>query len=701
MSICIMRGKNSSYFIYRMLYYNFNIPQDMKRNKSSTQQADLRKQREDKLMQRKEKFEADTEADSMKLLHELKVHKLELEMQNDELIQANQKAETISNKYLAFFDFAPMGYFTLNREGKIIELNYSAAAMIGKDRSVLVNRNFKSFISKDYREIPEDFLKRIFESGSKQSCEVKFIRNNNKSLFLHFEGIVSDTKNLCFVSVADITERKLAEETIQESEEKYRRFFDDALTGDFSMNDKGIIMDCNESFIEIFGFANKHEIIGKSITVLYQDASEFEFIISLLKRDKKFRNFEATRKRKDGELIHIVENKVASFDSQGNITEIKGYIYDITDRKSMEIELRKSEAKFRKILDLLPVGLSIMDKDYKVIDQNEALTHLMKLSKDEIESGIFKNRRYIRPDGSEVKPTDMPSYLTLNEKRNILDQEIGIYTETNELIWANVSTSYIEDIGVIVVTKDVTEQKQVFENLRQSEIRLRELNATKDKFFSIISHDLRGPFNSIIGYSDILGEQIRARDYDGIEEYANYIHDSSWRAMDLLTNLLEWSRSQSGRMEFKPENLQIAELIDATIETLIDASLQKSISIERDFRDNITAFADRAMIKTTLRNLISNAIKFTHPHGRIVISASKILNELLITVSDNGVGIDNNTLEKLFRIGESKSSTGTNKETGTGLGMLLCKEFVEKHGGRIWVESKPGKGSKFYFTLPC
>jgi len=674
----------------------------MKRNNSSTQQSGLLKHKaEDKLMQGKGKFQAVSESDSMKLLHELQVHKLELEVQNDELIQANQKAETILNKYLAFFDFAPMAYFTLNREGKIVELNYSAAAMIGKDRSVLVNRNFKSFFSKDYREIPEDFLKRIFESDIKQTCEVKFIRTNNQSLFLHFEGIISDTKNLCFVSVADITERKLAEENVQESEEKYRRFFDDALTGDFSMNGDGIIMDCNESFIEIFGFANKHEIIGKSITVLYQDASEFEFIISLLKRDKKFRNFEATRKRKDGELIHIVENKVASFDSQGNITEIKGYMYDITDRKSMEIELRKSEAKFRKILDLLPVGLSIIDKDYKVIDQNEALTHLMKLSKDEIEAGKFKNRRYIKPDGSEVKPTDMPSYLTLNEKRNILDQEIGIYTETNELIWANVSTSYIEDIGVIVVTKDITEQKQVFENLRQSEIRLRELNATKDKFFSIISHDLRGPFNSIIGYSDILGEQIRARDYDGIEEYANYIHDSSWRAMDLLTNLLEWSRSQSGRMEFKPENLQIAELIEASIETLIDASRQKSIAIERNFRENITAFADRAMIKTTLRNLISNAIKFTHPHGRIVISASKILNELLITVSDNGVGMDNNTLEKLFRIGESKSSTGTNKETGTGLGMLLCKEFVEKHGGRIWVESKPGKGSKFYFTLPC
>ncbi len=422
----------------------------MKRNNSNTQQADLLKQRaEDKLMLRKEKSEAITETDSLKLLHELQVHKLELEMQNDELIQANEKAETISNKYIAFFDFAPLGYFKINREGKIIELNYSAAAMIGKDRSVLVNRKVKSFITNDYREIIADFFNKIFESGSKQSCESRFTRDNNQSLFLHFEGIITDTENLCFVSVADITE-----------------------------------------------------------------------------------------------------------------------------------------------------------------------------------------------------------------------------------------------------------QKQIFENLKQSEIRLRELNASKDKFFSIISHDLRGPFNSIIGYSEILVEQIHARDYDGVEEYAKYIHNSSWRAMDLLTNLLEWSRSQTGRMEFHPENMQIAELIDATIETLIDASHQKSISIDRDLPDNITVLADRAMIKTTLRNLISNAIKFTQPHGRIVISARKELKAVIVAISDNGLGIDKNTLEKLFRIGEGKSSTGTCKETGTGLGLLLCKEFVEKHGGKIWIESELGKGTSVHFTVP-
>ncbi len=170
--------------------------------------------------------------------------------------------------------------------------------------------------------------------------------------------------------------------------------------------------------------------------------------------------------------------------------------------------------------------------------------------------------------------------------------------------------------------------------------------------------------------------------------------------MDLLMNLMEWSRSQTGRMEFSPQYLDIDVLINDATELLSDVAHQKLIAISRELPQKIKVFADKAMIDTLLRNLISNAIKFTNPGGTIIVSAEQKQDEVMVTVSDNGVGINADAMGKLFRIEESYSTKGTQNEQGTGLGLILCKEFIEKHGGKIWAESEVGKGSKFCFTIP-
>ena len=228
---------------------------------------------------------------------------------------------------------------------------------------------------------------------------------------------------------------------------------------------------------------------------------------------------------------------------------------------------------------------------------------------------------------------------------------------------------------------------------------LQHTNSTKDKFFSIIAHDLKGPFNSILGFSELLSEQIKEKDLDGIENYADVIHKSSQNALSLLTNLLEWSRSQTGRMEFIPEYIELNSLIDENLALLDFQARQKSISIKKSTPKIITLKADKSMLSTILRNLISNAIKFTNINGEIVIKAEKSDNQTIISVKDNGIGLTNEEINKLFKLEESFSNNGTQNEKGTGLGLLLCKEFVDKHEGKIWVESNKGLGSTFYFTL--
>jgi signal transduction histidine kinase len=236
---------------------------------------------------------------------------------------------------------------------------------------------------------------------------------------------------------------------------------------------------------------------------------------------------------------------------------------------------------------------------------------------------------------------------------------------------------------------------------------LQKLNATKDKFFSIIAHDLKSPFNSIIGFSKILIDQVEMQKYDGVARYAGIIHQSSNVAMELLTNLMEWSQSQTGRLEFNPERFNLKDLTGEVELLFIDLASHKSIKIKNDIPDPLIVYADYEMVGTILRNLISNALKFTHPGGEIIVSAKENLSEHIISVTDTGVGIPQERIGRLFRVDESYSTKGTQNEKGTGLGLILCREFVERHGGKIGVESQPKKttdvhstGSVFYFTLP-
>ena len=235
---------------------------------------------------------------------------------------------------------------------------------------------------------------------------------------------------------------------------------------------------------------------------------------------------------------------------------------------------------------------------------------------------------------------------------------------------------------------------------KENEIRLYELNATKDKFFSIIAHDLKSPFNSIIGLSDLLSEKMHKKDYEGIEEYTEIIQNSAWRAMDLLKNLIVWSQLQTGRLDFRPEPVDLISMIIEVTELSKYSAFQKSISITREIPPDLTIIADKAMINTVLRNLISNAIKFTNPGGKVVISAAENENEVVVTVKDNGIGVKKEIIDKLFLIDSNISRPGTQGEEGTGLGLILCRDFVVKHGGRIWAESEDGKWMRVTFTIP-
>ncbi len=382
-----------------------------------------------------------------------------------------------------------------------------------------------------------------------------------------------------------------------------------------------------------------------------------------------------------------------------SIIILLAYSISLMYNKRLIIDMNAQEEKFSKAFHAAPFMIMLSKfTDGKIFEVNKNVQSISGYHPNEL-IGFKSSELHIWEQDE-----DRNKFITdLNSKGVVFENEY-VYRKKSGELFPGLMTAEIITINnekcIISVIQDITIRKQADLKLINSEATLRELNATKDKFFSIIAHDLKSPFNGIIGFSEILKEQVKENDYEGIYQYAEIINTSSHHAMDLLSNLMEWSQSQTGRMKYNPEYVDIVLLIKSTLELLNTSSEQKLININKNTPLGLVIHADKAMIEAVLRNLISNAIKFTPQEGTIIITAEEKENTYLISVADRGVGIENRNVEKLFKIDSSYSTLGTNNEVGTGLGLILCKDFIEYHKGKIWVESELGVGSTFYFSIP-
>lgn len=280
----------------------------------------------------------------------------------------------------------------------------------------------------------------------------------------------------------------------------------------------------------------------------------------------------------------------------------------------------------------------------------------------------------------------------------------GRFLIDNNLIWTQFkSIPRVLENGDIIWTgtlNDITQRKQIEEDIKHKNAELQRLSDDKDILMSILAHDLITPFNSMLGFLDLLSENLREYDVNTLENYISIVNNSAKGAFNLLNDILLWTRSQSGAIPFEPKIFNLKSSIEEVTEFLKPNANTKNITINIDESDKTVVFADVDMLNTILRNLISNAIKFTDLGGIVNISSERTESDILVTISDNGIGIAPNILPRLFDTTKLYSTRGTANEKGTGFGLMLCKKFVEEHGGEIWAESELGKGSKFKFTLP-
>jgi len=261
---------------------------------------------------------------------------------------------------------------------------------------------------------------------------------------------------------------------------------------------------------------------------------------------------------------------------------------------------------------------------------------------------------------------------------------------------------YPTEGGIAVFTSDITERKRSEAEIKTKNEELLKSNTEKDKFFSIIAHDLRSPFNAFLGFTRMMEEELQSLSPDEIREIAVSMRKSANMLFHLLENLLEWSRMQRGLDSFQPVSFSLEDAVLESIHLFSDAAKKKHIAVRQEVPDDVLVTADPHMFESILRNLIFNAIKFTPNEGEIAITAKSIPNNFIeISVSDTGIGMSQDIIKKLFKLNEQTHRKGTEGEPSTGLGLIICKDFIEKHGGTIRIESEEGKGSTFSFTIPC
>lgn len=361
-------------------------------------------------------------------------------------------------------------------------------------------------------------------------------------------------------------------------------------------------------------------------------------------------------------------------------------------------EIEVQEEKYFKVFHESPNAILLTRMaDAKIIEVNQGFE---KLTGYKVSEAIGKTAFSLNLWESDAFRNNL--FADIKLKGSIRNTEVLFRTKEKKRIYCSVSAEFItieEEDYLLTTIEDIDEYKKLLDELSLSTEELKSINATKDKLLSIIAHDLRGPFANIVNLSEILISQVREKDYEEIDTYANMIQTSTQKVTGLLTNLLEWSKLKTGKISFFPAPHKLADIIGETLDLLGPQAAHKGISITHEVDKNLIVSIDKNMFSTIIRNLVSNAIKFTNNGGNIKIKIDFRDQLLTCSIIDDGVGMDSYKLDKLFRIEEKVSTPGTNNEQGTGLGLILCKEFVDLHHGEIKATSELGKGTNITFTL--
>lgn len=466
--------------------------------------------------------------------------------------------------------------------------------------------------------------------------------------------------------------------------------------GVFRISGEGILTFANNSFIRLLGFDSFTELSAHAITDAgLKKCFSADKYSAYLSKNNLAEPFENRWIKKNGLSLLLRERVNVIKNGDGDVLFYDCIIEDITEHVIIEKLIHDLHVGDYSILKALPDFIFVLSNTGVFIDYKNSNYHNLFFNPSQLKGhsviGVFP-----KEIGEQILEIIRSAFLT----GELQTFEFQLETDNpDELLFFEARFVMSDYERILMILRDITYQKLAEIQIKKFAQELKHLNETKDKFFSIISHDLRTPLNGLLGYAELLANEIDTLEKEEIKHFAGNMAEISKSTNTLLNNILDWSRVQTGRISFQPDIINLSYNIKRILNLLNASASNKNISLINSVAQETFIFADENMLHSILLNLTSNAIKFTRNDGTIKIACEELENHFHLSVSDNGIGISKTNIDKLLDTDVIYSTNGTAKEKGTGLGLLLCKEFVEKHSGKIWIESQEGNGATFHFTL--
>ena len=640
------------------------------------------------------------------------------------------------------FNNARIGIAFLNIDNKILDANNELVKIFGYSKEELLYIELKELMP------PEEFQKDItlFEevySGLRNhfSLEKKFIKKDKTFVYIRltlFRINTLEKENINFAAfMEDITEREKISEELSEEQTLLSALLHGTTDNIYFKDLNSRFIKVNEATANKLGFSNPDELVGKSDFDIFGPSHANDAFIDeqkILLTSQAIINKEEKEEWPDGRITWAETSKQPFFNEDGIIKGIMGITRDITDKKKSEliseVLYKISEAIYsadnldnlysiihQSIQTLMPAKnfyIALYDEKRELIsfpyfvDEIDSVPTTKKLGRGLTEC-VLRNGKALLVDEEldkklvqegEIDLVGSLSSVWLGIPLKIKNKTIGVIVVQD---YKNPKAYGEDDMQLLTYISEqiarVIENKINSEKIKKFTDELIEINHTKDKFFSIIAHDLRSPFNGLLGLIEILTDSNGNLSADEREEYTNMLSNLLKNQYELLQNLLEWAAMQLGKTIYEPTKLHLFKLVEKKIELFGENAHKKNITIQNELAEDTMAIGDSHMVGSVLQNFISNAIKFTGRNGVIKIYSAKQGKYLEVTIEDNGVGMNKGTLENIFRLDSVHTSKGTEGELGTGLGIMLCRDMIEKQGGQIKISSEVNIGTKVSFTL--
>ena len=595
----------------------------------------------------------------------------------------------------------------IDSNGTILVSNPAFKAKLGYPDIELYRTNFLGLIKQDER-IKEKVDINLIRSEEVKELKLELIAFNEEVHSFNVKFIPDEESDkrfrnfYCLFSEIKIDGEKDKELFL------YKSLFESSQDG-IAVTLDGKILIANDSFAEIFGFREAGDVHNKNLLDLVSNEDVLK-VSEYLRLKEKSKNgsdrFEFLAKKKNSSYFYS-EFSIAVF-FRGDRKYLVIVARDVTERKRSQKVIQESEQKYRNITENIDDFLYTFERSGKYLRPlfyTASVEKITGYTQSEFLSDPKLFLKIIHPDDFTSLKKKLAT-LWKSGFHSSSELEFRLINKIGNLVWVRNKVNIIRDKEggiqrIYGLVSDITFRKRAEEELKESAENLKKLNEAKDRFLSIISHDLRTPFSSILGFTDLLltDETLSGQEK---KQYVKYIQDSSKSMLALVNSLLDWTRLQTGRIKFEPEKLNARELVEKSISTNAGMALQKEIKIENLIDSSLHIFVDKNLAQQIFNNLISNAVKFTTKGDRIIISSNPSARSRFLEffVKDTGKGIKEENLPKLFNIDMKFTSEGTAGEKGSGLGLSLVKEIVEKHGGTVKASSEYGKGSEFKFTLP-